>query len=54
MIWATLAQRIDVDVRRLFTEQKDIPHKSSDLFGFSLSWELDGPVLLDFLEKSHK
>ncbi len=52
IIWATLAQREDVDVRRLFTDQQDIPHKNSDLFGFSLSWELDGPILIELLEKN--
>ena len=50
MVWATLAQRPDIDVRRLFTDQADPPHRSIDLFGLSLSWELDGPVLLDLLE----
>ncbi len=44
IIWATLAQRRDVDVRRLFTDQQDKLHRTIDLFGFSLSWELDGPV----------
>ncbi|AAQ00912.1 MULTISPECIES: B12-binding domain-containing radical SAM protein [Prochlorococcus] len=52
IIWATLAQRIDIDVRRQFTDQEDAPHRRNDLFGFSLSWELDGPVLLDLLEKN--
>ena len=58
VVWATLAQRSDVDVRRLFTDQADPFHGSSrgrggrlDLFGLSLSWELDGPVLLDLLEQ---
>jgi len=58
VVWATLAQRPDVDVRRLFTDQADPPHGGSrgrgpalDLFGLSLSWELDGPVLLDLLEQ---
>ncbi len=57
IVWATLAQRADVDVRRLFTDRADPPHGGSrgrgpnlDLFGLSLSWELDGPVLLDLLE----
>ena len=57
VVWATLAQRPDVDVRRLFTDGGDAPHAGSrgrgpalDLFGLSLSWELDGPVLLDLLE----
>jgi radical SAM superfamily enzyme YgiQ (UPF0313 family) len=51
VVWATLAQRADVDVRRLFTDQGDPPHRHCDLFGLSLSWELDGPVLLDLLEQ---
>ncbi len=58
VVWATLAQRADVDVRRLFTDQGDPPHGGNrgrgpalDLFGLSLSWELDGPVLLDLLEQ---
>ncbi len=51
VVWATLAQRPDVDVRRLFTDQGDPPHRALDLFGLSLSWELDGPVLLDLLEQ---
>jgi radical SAM superfamily enzyme YgiQ (UPF0313 family) len=58
VVWACLAQRTDVDVRRLFTDQGDPPHGSQrgrgpdlDLFGLSLSWELDGPVLLDLLER---
>ena len=51
IIWATLAERKDIDVRRCFTDQSDSPHRKSELFGFSLSWELDGPVLLDLLEK---
>jgi radical SAM superfamily enzyme YgiQ (UPF0313 family) len=51
VVWATLARRSDVDVRRLFTDRGDAPHRSLDLFGLSLSWELDGPVLLDLLEQ---
>ena len=58
VVWATLAQRSDVDVRRLFTDQAEPSHGGSrgrggrlDLFGLSLSWELDGPVLLDLLEQ---
>ena len=51
VVWATLAQRADVDVRRLFTDQGDPAHRHCDLFGLSLSWELDGPVLLDLLEQ---
>ncbi len=51
VVWATLAQRPDVDVRRLFTDRGDPQHRQLDLFGLSLSWELDGPVLLDLLEQ---
>lgn len=58
VVWASLAQRADVDVRRLFTDQGDPPHGGRrgrgpdlDLFGLSLSWELDGPVLLELLEQ---
>ncbi len=58
VVWASLAQRSDVDVRRLFTDRSDPPHGGKrgrgpalDLFGLSLSWELDGPVLLDLLEQ---
>ena len=58
VVWASLARRSDVDVRRLFTDQGDPPHGGQrgrgpdlDLFGLSLSWELDGPVLLDLLEQ---
>jgi radical SAM superfamily enzyme YgiQ (UPF0313 family) len=57
VVWATLARRADVNVRRLFTDGGDPPHGGSrgrgpalELFGLSLSWELDGPVLLDLLE----
>ena len=50
MVWATMAQRPDLDVRRLFTDGGDPAHRHIDLFGLSLSWELDGPVLLDLLE----
>ncbi len=46
-----MAKRKDVDVRRLFTDQSEVMHRKSDLFGISLSWELDGPVLLELLEK---
>jgi radical SAM superfamily enzyme YgiQ (UPF0313 family) len=52
VVWASLASRSDVDVRRLFTDQGDpLPRPGElDLFGLSLSWELDAPVLLSLLE----
>ncbi|MFN5118097.1 MAG: B12-binding domain-containing radical SAM protein [Cyanobacteriota bacterium] len=52
VVWATLARRTDLDVRRLFTDRGDPRHRQGcELFGLSLSWELDGPVLLDLLER---
>ena len=51
VVWAELAKRKDIDVRRLFTDGGDKPHKQTDLFGISLSWELDGPIFLDLLEQ---
>ncbi len=56
VVWATLARRADVDVRRLFTDGADPPHggrkgQGLEVFGLSLSWELDAPVLLDLLEQ---
>lgn len=57
VVWASLARRADVDVRRLFTDRREPPHRNrnggAELFGLSLSWELDGPVLLDLLEGEH-
>ncbi len=53
VVWSTLATRSDVDVRRVFTDQGDTPHRHTDLFGVSLSWELDAPLFLDLLEKQH-
>ncbi len=51
VVWETLASRRDVDVRRLFLDKGDPAHRKCDLFGLSLSWELDGPSLLKMLEK---
>ena len=54
VVWATLARRADISVRRLFTDRGDPTHRQGEpgleLFGLSLSWELDAPVLLDLLE----
>ena len=45
VVWATLARRSDLAVRRLFTDGGDPPHGGGrgrgaglDLFGLSLSW----------------
>ncbi|MEY2983552.1 MAG: hypothetical protein RLZZ568_169, partial [Cyanobacteriota bacterium] len=41
VIWATLAQRQDVRVSRLFTDAAETLPRSPELVGFSFSWELD-------------
>lgn len=51
IVWATLAMRSDVDVRRLFTDVSESLMERSELVGFSLSWELDYVHLLDLLEQ---
>ena len=48
-----LAQRSDVDVRRLFTDQREQLSRNCDLFGISLSWELDGPILPQLLNSQN-
>jgi len=46
VVWATLAQRSDVAVSRLFTDQSEPLPNPIELLGFSMSWELDyGHVL---------
>lgn len=51
VVWAMLAQRPDVDVRRLFTDVSESLPAQPELIGFSLSWELDYVNVLDLLEK---
>ncbi|MGB3560147.1 MAG: radical SAM protein [Geitlerinemataceae cyanobacterium] len=50
IVWATLAMRSDVDVRRLFTDVGEPSIDRPEFVGFSLSWELDYVHLLDLLE----
>lgn len=51
IVWAKLAARSDLDVRRVFTDiQEDLP-SDPELFGVSLSWELDYGNILSLLEK---
>ena len=40
IVWATLAQRSDVDVRRLFTDQGDAMPRQIDLFAESIDIQL--------------
>lgn len=50
-IWALLAQRADVDVRRLFTDVQEPLPTAPELLGFSMSWELDYINILNLLEQ---
>ena len=43
IVWATLAQRSDVDVRRLFTDQGDAMPRHVDLFGLCLLYTSPSP-----------
>ncbi len=51
VVWASLAMRSDVDVRRLFTDVSESLPSSPELLGFSLSWELDYVNIFNLLEK---
>lgn len=51
LVWATLAQREDVDVRRLFMDANEPLPQDPELVGFSLSWELDYANVLTLLER---
>ncbi len=50
IIWASLAQRTDVKVSRLFTDIKETLPIEPELLGFSVSWELDYINILNILE----
>ncbi|NBD33803.1 MAG: radical SAM protein, partial [Cyanobacteria bacterium] len=50
VIWATFAQREDVAVSRLFTDTQESLPRNPELFGFSVSWELDYINILSLLE----
>lgn len=51
IVWATLAMRSDVEVRRLFTDASESLPSQPELLGFSLSWELDYANILSLLEQ---
>jgi radical SAM superfamily enzyme YgiQ (UPF0313 family) len=51
IVWAKLAVRPDLDVRRLFTDLQEPLPRDLELFGVSLSWELDYGNILGLLEK---
>ena len=50
VVWATLAQRKDLQVSRLFTDCHEPLPTEPALLGFSLSWELDYSNLMGVLE----
>jgi len=50
IVWATLALRSDVDVRRLFVDVSESLPSDVEILGFSLSWELDYGNVLTLLE----
>jgi radical SAM superfamily enzyme YgiQ (UPF0313 family) len=47
VVWATLSMRSDLAVSRLFTDVRESLPRSSELVGFSLSWELDYVNILE-------
>jgi radical SAM superfamily enzyme YgiQ (UPF0313 family) len=50
IVWATLSQRPDLQVSRLFTDiQEPLPHRPA-ILGFSVSWELDYVNIFSLLE----
>ncbi|MEB3340589.1 radical SAM protein [Okeania sp.] len=50
IVWATLAMRSDLQVSRLFTDINEPLPQQPELFGFSLSWELDYVNIFSILE----
>ncbi|MFE4106720.1 B12-binding domain-containing radical SAM protein [Almyronema epifaneia] len=51
IVWATLAQRPDLQVSRLFTDAHESLPTQPELVGFSVSWELDYVNILALLEQ---
>ncbi|MGA9378759.1 MAG: radical SAM protein [Phormidium sp.] len=50
IVWATLAMRSDLEVKRLFTDIQEQLPRNPELVGFSVSWELDYINILNLLE----
>jgi len=50
IVWATLAMRPDLEVKRLFTDVQEQLPRNPELVGFSVSWELDYVNILNLLE----
>nr|WP_199307755.1 MULTISPECIES: radical SAM protein [unclassified Leptolyngbya] len=51
VVWATLASHPALNVSRLFTDQSEPLPAHPELFGFSVSWELDYVNILGLLER---
>lgn len=52
LIWWLLEQCEDLEVRRAFTDRQQAGWDTSDLFGFTLSWELDYVNVLQLLKSA--
>lgn len=52
LIWWLLEQNRDIEVRRVFTDLQEEGWQKSELFGFTLSWELDYVNVLKLLKLS--
>ncbi len=50
VVWATFAQRSDVNIARCFTDVSEPLPTAPELLGFSVSWELDYVNILGMLE----
>jgi radical SAM superfamily enzyme YgiQ (UPF0313 family) len=50
VVWATFAQRSDVNIARRFTDVAETLPDAPELLGFSVSWELDYVNILGMLE----
>ncbi|RQH22335.1 B12-binding domain-containing radical SAM protein [Okeania hirsuta] len=50
IVWATLAMRSDLQVSRLFTDINEPLPQQTELFGFSVSWELDYVNIFQIME----
>lgn len=50
-VWSTFRRHNDLSVSRLFTDSSESLPSQPELFGFSLSWELDYAHVLDLLEQ---
>lgn len=51
LIWWLMEQDADVGIKRVFTDYQEAGWESSDLLGFTLSWELDFANIFDLLKK---